>query len=166
MRNPNSDKANYRHGLCGTPIYKAWYNMLTRCYNKNGKDYRYYGARGIKVCESLRSSVVNLHMLIGDPPECYSLNRVDNNGNYSCGTCAECQSNEWTMNIEWTAHTNQMRNTRYNRLLTLNGHTRCIKEWSEILGILPDTIRARLNYGYSDEDALYAGRFSNKGKRV
>lgn len=41
----------FKHGLCGTRLYRIWQGMKRRCYNSKVPDYKYYGGRGIKVCE-------------------------------------------------------------------------------------------------------------------
>lgn len=40
-----------RHGLKGTREYNLWIGIKQRCYNKNNNSYKYYGAKGIKMCE-------------------------------------------------------------------------------------------------------------------
>lgn len=159
MRHPNSDIANYRHGLCGTRLYKAWTNMRSRCYNEKRWDYPYYGGRGIKVCLGLYESAANLRAVVGDVPPKTSLNRIDNNLHYSCGECTECHKYHWPLNIEWASKSVQMRNTRGNRKLTLNGVTKSMIDWAEILKIDYDKIRLRLSRGWSDEDALSINDF-------
>ena len=44
-------KAVTKHGKYGSRTYRSWNNMLTRCHNKNSKDYKNYGGRGIAVCD-------------------------------------------------------------------------------------------------------------------
>lgn len=66
----------------------------------------------------------------------------DKHGNYEPG------------NVRWATPTEQQRNTRYNRLLTWNGETRCLAEWVEITGFHGGTILARLKRGWTVERAL------------
>ena len=40
-----------KHGLKGTREYNLWMGIKQRCYNKNNSSYKYYGAKGIKLCE-------------------------------------------------------------------------------------------------------------------
>ena len=42
------------HGKSNTVIYNVWRNIIGRCYNKNLKCYKYYGAKGVDVCDSWR----------------------------------------------------------------------------------------------------------------
>jgi hypothetical protein len=40
-----------KHGMCRTPEYNTWYNMINRCYNQSNKSYKNYGGRGVSVCD-------------------------------------------------------------------------------------------------------------------
>jgi hypothetical protein len=80
-------KNNYRHGLEGTPIYTCWQRMKRRCLNPNSKDYPDYGGRGITVCESWLNSVEVFYQDMGDIPEGKSIDRIDNNGDYTPANC-------------------------------------------------------------------------------
>lgn len=50
----NKTKHGYRKAKDTHPLYKVWRSMLDRCYNKNCESYRFYGARGVTVCEEWR----------------------------------------------------------------------------------------------------------------
>ena len=51
------DKARFtKHGKTGTRLYVVWKQMKKRCYNKTDISYRYYGERGITVCEEWKNS--------------------------------------------------------------------------------------------------------------
>ena len=54
-------KKNYRHGLRYKRIYRTWVSIKGRCYNKNNKDYRYYGAVGIKMSDDWFNSFTNFY---------------------------------------------------------------------------------------------------------
>ena len=47
----NTIKAVTKHGMSRTPTYRTWYHMKDRCYNKKDKSYKWYGAKGVKVCK-------------------------------------------------------------------------------------------------------------------
>jgi hypothetical protein len=91
---------------------------------------------------------------MGEAPEGMSLDRIDVNGDYSPDNC------------RWATHAQQMRNTRFNIRLTLNGRTQCLVDWAKELGIKRATIQKRLKSGYSDEEALSTEPFHRrKGRR-
>lgn len=76
----------YRHGMAGKPIYKLWAGILSRCYNPKVKIYKYYGGRGIKVCERWLD-FVNFYADMGERPLNKQIDRIDNNKDYSPDNC-------------------------------------------------------------------------------
>lgn len=125
-----------KHGLTDSPIYRSWSSMLNRCNSIKNPWYHRYGGRGIKVCQYLTESVVNLLNTVGDRPPEKSLDRINNDGHYSCGDCEECRRNQWKMNLRWASQKEQIRNAGAYALLkkelTLFGETKTIAEWIQI----------------------------------
>ncbi len=146
------------HGMSRTPIGTAWRHLLERCYQKNHRQYRHYGGRGIVACEVIRATPVNLLLLLGDRPDGMSLDRTDNDGGYTCGKCAECLGNNWPMNVRWATPTEQIHNQRpiksTTRLITINGVTKPVLQWSRETGLRPATIRRRFYRGWDDNRIL------------
>lgn len=136
------------HGLTRTPISHAWKHMLERCYKPHHPKFPRYGGRGILVCECLRASVVNLFLLVGNrPTPDHSIDRPNNDGMYSCGTCAECLQKGWPLNVKWSTRKEQQRNRACCRMLTVNGETKCLTEWAEQTGINFHTLSYREKRG-------------------
>lgn len=97
------------------PEYRAWMNMMTRCYVKNTEYYKYYGGRGIQVCQRWRTSFKNFFQDVGPKPNFpiqLLLDRIDNDGNYSCGKCEECLQNSWPFNVKWSTYVESANNRR------------------------------------------------------
>lgn len=77
------DGVNVKHGMSSSITYKSWRSMLDRTTNFNSKDYKNYGGRGIKVCDRWLNSFENFLEDMGERPDKrFSIDRVDNNGNY------------------------------------------------------------------------------------
>jgi hypothetical protein len=97
------------HGYTGTPSYYSWAGMIERCTNSNHQHWKFYGGRGISVCDRWISSFENFLADMGEKPKGLSLDRIDVNGDY----CAE--------NCRWIDQKGQMRNTRANHRFPRNG---------------------------------------------
>lgn len=79
---------NKKHCLSTHPLYSVWANIKNRCYNEKSKAYRYYGARGITMCDRWKNSFENFLEDMGERPGPeYSVDRIDNDGNYEPGNC-------------------------------------------------------------------------------
>ena len=52
---------NKKHNLSKTRLYRIWISIKRRCYNKNSKDYKYYGKRKIKVCKEWKENFMNFY---------------------------------------------------------------------------------------------------------
>lgn len=71
------------------PLYKAYIMMKQRCTNPANEKFPRYGGRGISVCERWLGvdGFSNFLADMGDRPEGYSLDRIDNDGNYELANC-------------------------------------------------------------------------------
>lgn len=126
-----------------SPEYRAWTMMKTRCYNQNNHKYPTYGGRGILVCDRWRHDFDAFLEDMGlRPGDHYSIDRIDNDGNYEPKNC------------HWATPTEQARNRGVTRLITANGETQCLQEWANRLGANPQTITDRLERGWSPERAV------------
>ena len=74
--------------LIRTKEYKCWSAIKDRCLNKKSKRYKNYGGRGIKICERWINSFSNFIKDMGYPPsKNYSIDRIDNDGDYCIENC-------------------------------------------------------------------------------
>jgi len=130
--------------------------MLSRCSNDSEGSYRNYGGRGIVVCERWRKSFVDFYKDMGSrtSPK-HSIDRRDNDGNYSCGHCDECLRNGWTENCRWATQKEQARNKRVNYLVEHDGETKCVAGWAERYGVSTTILYTRLvKLGWTFEEAV------------
>lgn len=123
-----------KHGLARSATYRSWDHMVQRCVNPNNDSFHRYGERGITVCANWRV-FSNFVQDLGERPIEHSLDRIANDGNYSCGHCQQCTSKQWPMNCRWATRGEQAKNTSRTRMITYRGETRCAAEWIQLLGI-------------------------------
>lgn len=107
-----------RHHLHATPEYKAWQSMKDRCLNPKCSFYNRYGGRGIRVHEPwIKDPVGFCHYIGPRPSPNYSLDRIDNSGDYVPG------------NVRWATYEEQNRNRRCSKLDEWD--VRLIRFWRE-----------------------------------
>ena len=143
-----------KHNMSYTKEYGTWKHLIQRCTNSKAARYRDYGGRGIKVCAGIRNSFEVFYSLVGDRPGNHSIDRIDNEKNYSCGSCNDCNKNEWILNIRWATIEIQSNNNRSNVRITYKGKTQTRKQWSNELGFKADVLRNRLRRGWTIEEAF------------
>jgi len=131
LNKERSRSAQFVHGMKGTPTYKSWADMKSRCLNKNIPTYKHYGGRGIIICDRWMT-FENFYEDMGDRPNDLTLERVDNNKGYSPENC------------RWATRKEQNRNRRNNVMIKYNGKEQCMKDWAEELGINRCTLGYRL----------------------
>lgn len=92
------------HGMSCEKIYSLWKSMRQRCFNINSPSYHNYGGRGITICKRWQGDKGFQNFLtdMGKRPDGTSIDRIDNNKNYSPRNC------KWATNLE------QCRNQRKN----------------------------------------------------
>lgn len=131
------------HGDSNTPTYETYRSMVDRCYNPKHPGYPYWGGRGITVCPAWLEGYAAFKRDMGIRPKGKTLDRHPNNdGNYEPGNC------------RWAAPSEQGRNTRATRYLTIQGVSKPLIEWSEEFSICSTTILDRLKRGWATERAV------------
>jgi len=117
--------------------------MKKRCSNKNDKDYRNYGRRGIKVCKAWHDyRAFKKWALAHGYRENLQIDRIDNDGGYSPKNC------------RWVTQRENARNTSRTRWITINGKTESLVRWCEIYEVSYILVHRRLARGWDIVDAL------------
>jgi len=95
----------YKH-----PLYNIWHGMKNRCYNVKHDSYKYYGARGVTICDRWLRSFSNFVEDMGSrPSKDFQIDRIDNNGNYEPSNCrwasrsanAHNRSTSWGIQVDY-----------------------------------------------------------------
>jgi len=150
-----SKRVNTTHNGSRLPEYQSWNSMVFRCHNEKCESYTRYGGRGIVVCRRWRESFAAFYRDMGErPTNRHTIDRIDNNGHYSCGTCAECRAQGWPANCRWASYHEQASNKSTNVRLTFRGETLTVQKWSERTGLQQGTISGRIGRGWTVEEAL------------
>lgn len=133
------------HGKSKHPLFRIWAGIKQRCYDKNVKAYRWYGLKGITMCDEWLSSFESFYSwgINAGWKTGLSIERLNNKFSYSPWNC------------KWIPRQKQNRNKTNSRLLTHNGLTMSMLEWSERLQMPYGTISRRINgFKWSVEKSL------------
>jgi hypothetical protein len=132
-----------KHGMTGTRIFNIWDSMIRRCENPSRESYKYYGGRGITVCEEWHDFENFYRWSTENGYEDYlTIERKNPDWNY----CPE--------NCRWASWEEQNVNKRNNKFLNIAGVKMTITQAARIYGISTKTLYQRLKKGYSIEKAL------------
>lgn len=130
------NNSNYIHGGFGTRLYRTWCSMKERCNTITNPAYRWYGAKGVSVCEDWNDYVKFRDWAKSSGyKDNLTIERIDNNGNY----CPE--------NCKWITIQEQGKNKRNIIQFTINGITKPLLEWAKEYGVSQSTVYARYKRG-------------------
>ena len=112
-----------------------WQNMKQRCYNPKKPDFKYYGGKGVIVCEDwVHNSKAFYDWAIANGyAENLTLDRINRNGNYEPSNC------------RWVDMSVQANNKKNNHFITYKGKTQTIAQWSRETGLSISLIGRRIN---------------------
>lgn len=132
------------------PEYRNWSAIKSRCTNKKFDKKKRYVWRGITMCSRWQfgeNGVGGFECFLADmghrPGEKFSVERIDNDGNYEPGNC------------KWATNKEQSNNRSNNHKLTFRGETTSMMTLAERHGVSYYVLRNRINRGWPVEDALF-----------
>lgn len=132
-------------------LYECWRGMRYRCGNPSSRRYKYYGGRGISVCERW-NSFENFKADMGTRPSPkHSIDRKDGNGNYEPSNC------RWATQSQQNTGLRRVSQTRCGPV-TIDGVTLSVSEWAIRCGVNAPTICYRIKAGIVGMDLLAPSR--------
>lgn len=132
------------HGKAGSRVYIIWQGMRVRCSDKSyGKTRKNYFEKGIRVCSDWES-FEKFYADMGDPPDGFTLERINGDAGYSKENC------------KWASKKEQANNTSANLPVSYGGQTKNVSQWAEEIGVKPNTLIYRLRRGIPVERAIKA----------
>jgi hypothetical protein len=128
----------------GHKLYDRLSSMKQRCYNPKNEAYKYYGGRGVRVCDEwLNDSQLFVDWALANGwQEGLEIDRIDNDGDYSPNNC------------QWVTDKINSRNRSNARLATIEGITLSIPEWADKAGLTYSTVAQRVKAGWSGADII------------
>lgn len=149
------NKRNYRHGLWASRIYRIYYHMRDRCYNRKSVSYPYYGGRGIAISPEW-DTFEKFYVWAIENGYNYgmTIDRINVFGNYEPGNC------------RWIPLEAQAENTTRSHTITIGSISKTINEWAEETGLSRSTILSRLQRGWSPEDAVMKSKGRYNGNNI
>lgn len=128
-----------------TSEYTAWANMISRTTLTGGKDWAYYGGRGVLVCDEWLNSFEAFFNDMGPKPTAkHSIDRIDCALGYYMGNC------------RWATATEQSNNRSNNVRFTFYGMDKTVAEWARITLVPASAIHDRLKQGWPPRFAVWA----------
>lgn len=133
--------SNVAKGCSKERLYRIWYKMKIRCYSETDEHYKWYGGRGIRVCDAWLNDFYTFKnwALKHGYSETLSIDRIDVNGNY----CPE--------NCRWVSQKIQCNNQTKNRRVTFENKEYTISQFAELLNYDYHTVINRLRLGWTPE---------------
>lgn len=127
------------------PLWGTYKRMIGRCYNPLADAYKYYGARGVVVCDRWKRDFWAFVADVGERPEAMTLDRRDNAEGYSPDNC------------RWATKEEQYTNTTTPGLLvTIGGVTKFLTDWARERNFNVDSARRDIKGGMPPDVAVIA----------
>ena len=113
------------HNLTHTRIRGIWNCMKQRCYNKNHQAYKYYGGKGVTICDEWKNNFLPFYQwsMAHGYDDTLTIDRIDTTKGYDPTNC------------RWVSRKVQMNNRLCCHYYEINGVSHTIAEWSEISNV-------------------------------
>lgn len=137
------------HGESKRHEFSIWRGMINRCHNEKSTSFKYYGGKGIKVCDRWHDPSKFFEDM-GEPKAGQEIDRIDTGGDYEPRNC------------RWVTKRENMNNRSTTRMLTVDGLSLPASVWAEITGVPLKTIHTRLHRKWPHERVIQSTDFRRK----
>lgn len=136
--------ADYKHGMSKSKIYGVWRGMKGRCTREKDRAYKWYGARGIKVCDDWLKSFEKFYewAIKNGYEEGLSIDRIDVNGDYGPENC------------RWATQKEQANNKRNSTFYEVAGENLTVAQAADKYNVSASGLRKRMKKGVELRDAI------------
>lgn len=140
-----------KHNKTDTRLHRIWRAMKSRCNNKNYWAYKWYGAKGVSVCDEWKDDFMTFYnwAMSNGYSENLTIDRISCDGNYEPNNC------------RWISQSEQMQNMSNRVYVTFNGESKTLIGWARFFGIKPWLIYKRYERGLRSPEELFNGYISN-----
>lgn len=144
VRKETCRRLQFKHGFSNTRLERIYVGIKSRCYNPNQESYKRYGARGIRMCDEWFNDPKTFYMWATENgyDDKLSIERIDVDGDYEPGNC------------RWATRHEQARNKSNNIIVTINGETKCLKDWSKEIDVPYSTLTKKIREKGADPKRL------------
>lgn len=139
-------KKRETHGLSKHRLYSIYTKMLDRCYNPLNKEFRYYGGKGVRVCDEWRTNIFSFFEWAFDNGYAEKLQidkDIKGNGLLYC-----------PQYCSWVTRDENMLYRSNSVYIEFEGKTLTMAEWSRETNLHVNTIRRRVTSGWSPKKTL------------
>ena len=147
-------KRQTTHGLSHTRIHDIWKELKQRCTNKSNSKYKYYGEKGITVCDEWSNSFINFYnwSIENGYNDTLTIDRIDSSKGYDPSNC------------RWVSYKVQNNNKSDNKRYIIDGVNKTLSEWCQDYQVPFKRINNRISKGWDIYKALTTPPLKKNGK--
>lgn len=139
--------------IANHPLYHTWNSAIHRCHSTTNRKYKYYGARGVTVCERWKNNFWAFVADMGERPEGTTLDRIDPFGNYEPDNC------RWA---DTALQAGNRRQPRVTAMVVLRGQEGTVAAACRKLSVDYDRVMQKIRSGVTPEMAVVSAWYRKK----